>query len=175
MQFCPKCNNSYTISKLNVGMKMNEDTPSSMSSMSDNSSSSPDDDQISHYDDKSKKSIKDKEKEKENEAMAKFKIENFDMKKAFFKCTNCGNNEPIKSGQLILSRMAIGKNADYFDQEKMRIMMYDKTLPHTRNYICRNKECKSHNDYALRDAVFFKPSKNSYITKYVCTACETIW
>lgn len=152
MQFCPKCNNSYSISRFDESMKITMDTPSSLS----NDDSSNDDNNI------------------QNQETKKL-TEEIQDKRAHFKCTNCGNIEPIKQGEIILSRLPIGKNADYFNPQKIKLMIHDKSLPHTRNYLCPNKNCKSYSDHSLRDAIFFKPSKNNYVTKYVCTACETSW
>lgn len=96
--------------------------------------------------------------------------------KAYFRCSNCGYLQEIEAGTLILSRASEKVTSDYIaDQNKYRDMIYDMTLPHTRNYICPNKSCKSHNDHSLREAVWFKPSRYSYITINVCRACQTVW
>lgn len=97
--------------------------------------------------------------------------------KAYFKCSNCGYTQEIEQGTLILSKAPENKkNSDYIsDQSTYKYMINDDTLPHTRNYICPNKECKSHNDYSLRDAVWFKPYRNSYTIVTICKACQTTW
>ena len=58
---------------------------------------------------------------------------------------------------------------------KYKNMIHDKTLPHTRDYVCKNKDCSSHKDPSKRDAVWFRPIATSYSTYYGCTACATIW
>lgn len=92
--------------------------------------------------------------------------------KYYFKCTNCENIEQIDTGTLIISRAVVNSTTDYSGTRKFGDMVDDKTLPHTRNYVCPNKNCESHTNHKLRDAVFFKPG-NSYAVKYVCTVCKT--
>lgn len=96
--------------------------------------------------------------------------------KAFFKCLNCGYTREVEQGTLILSRVSEKSGPDnIIDQNKYKDMIYDMTLPHTRNYICPNKECKSQQDYSSREAVWFKPNKYVYNIVYICKACQTIW
>lgn len=92
----------------------------------------------------------------------------------YFKCTNCGYIIPIQDDTLILRRTNEEHTEDTV-ATKYSDMIHDVTLPHTRNYICPNKSCKSHTEYNLRDAVWFKPDRNSYMIKYVCTTCKTVW
>ena len=54
-------------------------------------------------------------------------------------------------------------------------MRYDNTLPHTRDYICKNNDCKSHKNTSLRNAKWFRPIQHSYVTYYVCCECDTVW
>ena len=96
--------------------------------------------------------------------------------KAYFKCSNCGYNQEVEPGALILSRAPEKTTSDFMiDQSKYKDMIHDMTLPHTRNYICPNNLCKSHDDYSLREAVWFKPSRFSYTIINICKACETVW
>jgi hypothetical protein len=61
------------------------------------------------------------------------------------------------------------------DYSKYKYIKYDNTLPHTRDYICKNKDCKTNKDYKLKDAKWFRPNKNRYETLYICCECDTIW
>jgi Zn finger protein HypA/HybF involved in hydrogenase expression len=96
--------------------------------------------------------------------------------KAYFKCSNCGYAKEIEQGTLILSRVPERATSDYIvDKTAYKDMIYDETLPRTRDYTCPNKECKSHDDPALREAVWFKPYKNSYVIVTICRTCQTVW
>lgn len=91
-------------------------------------------------------------------------------------CNNCFYNEPIKTKTLIINRTNINASSIInADMDRFSNMRYDKTLPHTRQYVCKNKECTSHNNYTKRDAVWFRPYNNNYITYYVCVTCGTFW
>ena len=83
--------------------------------------------------------------------------------------------EKIKTKTLVLSRMNMNISSFQQDLSKYKYMVFDKTLPHTRDYICYNKECSSHKDFSKRDAVWFRPIATSYSTYYGCTACSTVW
>ncbi len=93
---------------------------------------------------------------------------------AYFICTNCGNFEQMKSNTLIARKVYNETSSDYEDQSKFKDLANVKYLPITRNYICRNQNCVSHNDHTKRAARFYRlPS--SFKTAYICIACETSW
>ena len=94
---------------------------------------------------------------------------------AFLICKNCTYSEKIIKRMMVLSKMSSSRNSSYDDFSKYKYMKYDNTLPHTRDYICKNKSCKSHTDTKLKDVKWFRPNRDSYITYYICCACETIW
>lgn len=98
--------------------------------------------------------------------------------KAFFICTNCGYNDVVTPGTMIIRRSADINNMQDSDvatiNNNYKDMLHLKELPWTRNYVCVNKSCKSHTDHALREAVFFR-MPNSYKVRYVCNTCETSW
>jgi predicted RNA-binding Zn-ribbon protein involved in translation (DUF1610 family) len=99
--------------------------------------------------------------------------------KANFKCTNCEYTEPIMNHTLIISRSnEIDNSVEDTGKCKVNIyknMVNDATVPHTRNYVCPNENCKSHKDFALRDAIWFKPRLHSYKKIFVCTACNQLF
>lgn len=95
--------------------------------------------------------------------------------KYVFRCFNCGYTEQMEPGILLLSRAPQKAAIDYSDPNKYKDMMHDKTLPHTRNYVCPNETCISHTDHVLREAVWFKPSRHSYSVVFICKACSTMW
>lgn len=151
MFFCPNCNNSLLIIQSQTGQQQPleglSETPVTVSSTS-------------------------QEEKKEQKNIPKIITSN----KAYFQCSNCRYTQEIEPGTLILSRAAEKTTSDYvIDKNKYKNMIYDMTLPCTRNYICPNKSCKSHQDYSLREAVWFKPNRFSYTVIYICKACQTVW
>lgn len=97
---------------------------------------------------------------------------------AYFMCTNCGNHEPIKSNTLIINKTyteEVGDDDDIDNSiEKYKKMVHNDILPITRNYICPNKNCKSHSDHSLRSAKFFR-NPSSFRVRYICMECREIW
>lgn len=104
-------------------------------------------------------------------------LENLDDNKiAYLICKNCLYHEKLTKKTLILNRMNLNSTtSSNINLNKYKYMIHDKTLPHTRDYVCKNKACISHTDFTKRDAVWFRPNANSYSTYYGCTACSTIW
>ena len=100
------------------------------------------------------------------------KSEETDMSKAYYICNSCGYNTPILPGSHILSRSSDTSYHEdvYFEYEDL---LYDTTLPITRNYTCQNTQCKSNSDVNVREAVFKR--FNGYHLRYVCRACKTSW
>jgi hypothetical protein len=94
---------------------------------------------------------------------------------AFLICKNCTYSEKISKRMLVLSKMSLSRNSTFDDFSKYKYMKYDNTLPHTRDYVCKNKSCKTHTDIKLKDAKWFRPNRDSYLTYYICCLCETIW
>lgn len=97
------------------------------------------------------------------------------INKAFFECSNCGYMEEMPPGTMISSRTTAKVVTEFHDHSRYRDMIHDQTLPSTRNYVCPNKDCRSHKEHDLREAVWFKANRGSYATVYVCKACQTVW
>ena len=93
--------------------------------------------------------------------------------RAYFKCDKCGNQELIKNKTLIYSNI-LSKNMQNNMSEDTSYMIYDNTLPRTREYICENKQCITHKEPNKREAVF-KREENTYKLIYLCTVCNTKW
>ena len=53
----------------------------------------------------------------------------------------------------------------------------DMTLPRTKDFICPNQKCETNKNYSdkNREAVFYRPSSDSYNLKYICCFCKTSW
>lgn len=90
---------------------------------------------------------------------------------AFFICKYCGNSKPIKPGTLIHSKnynaSGDGELEDY------TFAIYDQTLPRTRDYICKNDKCESHNNEKIKEATLTKNANEQIV--YICNVCSTYW
>ena len=194
MQFCPQCDNVMDIGKSIPKVNLLQKAPTTVSTTSV-SQSQPQEDIV----DKIINAYKNKEnissmkvdvddlttngnfnklKEQDKQKILKLlNLENLDDNKVAYQiCKNCLYNEKLTSRTLVLSRMNLNtNNSSTANLSKYKNMIYDKTLPHTRDYVCKNKECTSHKDFNKRDAVWFRPIPNSFSTYYGCTACQTIW
>lgn len=153
MFFCPNCSNSLSITQQDQTEQSNtqnvSETPVTVSSSSNEPS-------------KEVSKIQNKVSSLSN--------------KAYFKCSNCGYAQEIEPGTQILSRAPEKSTSDHIiDPSKYKNMIYDEAVPHTRNYICPNKSCKSHTDHSVREAIWFKPNRYSYTIINVCKACQTAW
>jgi hypothetical protein len=93
---------------------------------------------------------------------------------AYFLCKNCGYNEPIEEGTLIVSRTSTESSHEFIEHGNYKDMIHINTLPITRRYICANDKCESHNDHKKREAVFFRVD-GTYRVRYVCKTCQTSW
>jgi hypothetical protein len=109
-------------------------------------------------------------------------LKNFDKKQqkevnflAEFYCTNCGNKEPItKSTKLYeINKQSEGK---IYSPEEIEIIINDPTLPRTKNYNCKNKNCETIKNENLKEAVFFKENNfKTYQLYYACCHCKYHW
>jgi len=196
MQYCPKCDNIMDIGRsapkisfdvnptsLSVTDKTIETTPSVIADdetiirvinmLKNNIDISNEkvnfDDLMKH---KEFTSIKDKEKK---EYIKIIKNLEDDSMNAYVICKNCTYSEKLTNRVLVLNRMSSSKNSSFDNFSKYKYMKYDNTLPHTRDYICKNKSCKTNSDYKLKDAKWFRPNSNNYTTFYICCVCDTIW
>jgi hypothetical protein len=91
---------------------------------------------------------------------------------AFYICNNCQYSKPIDQQTLITSRVNDDISNNYTNTEKFKNMVYNKALPVTRNYICKNKDCTSHKKHDMREAVFYR---NGMQVWYTCKACKSYW
>lgn len=116
--------------------------------------------------------LKDKERK---ELIKTLKMVEDDSQSAYIICKNCSYSEKLTKRTLLLNKISKNSITEFDNLLKYKYMRYDNTLPHTRDYICKNKECKSNKDHSLKNAKWFRPNKNSYVTYYVCCECGTIW
>lgn len=90
---------------------------------------------------------------------------------AFFICKFCKNSQPIQPGTVIYSKDYSA--ASTVEEEDYSYAIYDQSLARTRDYICKNSECESHTNDAVKEAAMTKNA--SYQVVYVCTSCSTYW
>ena len=196
MQYCPKCDNIMDIGRSipNISFDVNSTSLSVTDKTIENTQSVIADDKniirvinmlknnidISNekvnFDDLMKHkeftSIKDKEKK---EYIKIIKNLEDDSMNAYVICKNCTYSEKLTNRVLVLNRMSSSKNSSFDNFSKYKYMKYDNTLPHTRDYICKNKSCETNTNYKLKDAKWFRPNNNNYTTFYICCVCDTIW
>ena len=190
MQFCPKCDNIMDIGKtapkvslaiatpntVSTETKTNEDEITKLIQLYKNG------DDISNFniDIKLVTSSDEFKKLKETQQKDLLKVlkssEIDESLSAFRICKNCSYFERLVGRNLVLSRMSSEASiSGIVDLSKYKYMIHDKTLPHTRDYICKNDKCESHKNHEKRNAVWFRPILNSYSTYYGCVTCGEIW
>lgn len=177
MFFCPKCNFSLDLSKNipseisgNLEIKMPKDFIDLM------------------LEDEFDESIKLAFSKKELENLKEYKklspeekvniikkfeeINNIGFNLAYFICKNCQFVTKLNGGTK-LYEVSIKSEAleNTNDSEKLN----DLTLPRTKDYVCINKTCKSQKNTKDKEAIFFRPFRNSYELKYICTLCNESW
>jgi hypothetical protein len=102
------------------------------------------------------------------------KIDNLDI---IYNCVNCGFKKELKPNTILFSE-STNKLLKNKDSEKINILKsLDSTYPRTRNYICQNKNCKTHqkNYEKNREAIFFRLNSSNYDIKYLCCECKNSW
>lgn len=195
MQFCPKCDNIMDIGKSAPKISINQTTPDTVSTDSKENISNNSNNEISKLIEMYKSGdnitmfkidIKDltshpdfnklKDTDKNNILKIMKSTEIDDSLSAYRICKNCSYYEKMVGKTLVLSRMNQGTSMSGIqDLSKYKYMIHDKTLPHTRDYVCKNDKCVSHKDLTKRDAVWFRPQSNSYSTCYACVTCSMVW
>ena len=92
--------------------------------------------------------------------------------KGIYICRICGHKSSITPGTVLFVRPSkqIVKTYSPININKI----YDPTFPVTRNYICPNEKCDSHNDSSKREAIFYR-IPTTYDIQYICKTCTTVW
>jgi len=190
MEFCPKCNNIMDISR--TASKMITAEPTTISQTTTENVRKGEDEYLKVINmfknnidlstqkinieelQKHKEFIALKEKDKK-ELLNILKINDDDSLNAFYVCKNCSHSERLTKRTNVLNKMYIGSVSGYNNVDMYKYYVHDKTLPHTRDYVCRNKSCDTHKNPDKKDAKWFRTNQSSYTTYYVCTVCETVW
>ena len=71
-------------------------------------------------------------------------------------------------------KMSIPSKIVIIMMKQNRLLLLDNTLPRTKDYICPNTKCESHKNIN-KEAIFYRPDKNSYRLEYQCAACRIKW
>lgn len=90
-----------------------------------------------------------------------------------FLCKNCGYNEPVEEGTMIINRAETSEQSYISDIDPEKILKL-KYLPYTRNYTCPNEKCITHKNKEKKNAVFMRLGTSLRI-RYVCEPCKTSW
>lgn len=186
MQFCPKCDNILDITKNPPKLiSLDATTPDTLSSTGE----------APNYDNIIKQLLKGKDVEINTinvQALLESKsfslLSNDDketIKKkvnipddgimAYNICRNCLFSRKLDDKSLIVSRITHDNTTSLPELSKFKYMIHDKSVPHTRRYVCPNKSCESHKNNDKRDAIWFRPLTDDLLTLYACTSCETVW
>ena len=115
---------------------------------------------------------------KENEKRDILKILNSKLDEsqgAFRICKNCSYFEKITSRTLIMSKTIQTSVEKSDDLDRYKYMVHADYLPHTKDYICKNKDCATHKKPEIKDAVWFRPIAKTFNTYYACCVCEQVW
>lgn len=96
-------------------------------------------------------------------------IKKLQYKGVILLCNNCGWSDALTPGTII-STSYCNKNeyVEQIDAVSSEYLTHDKTLPHTVNFICPTKGCKS------KHAVMVKQSNSNVIT-YICRECKAVF
>jgi hypothetical protein len=58
--------------------------------------------------------------------------------------------------------------------DNIDLIINNPILPRTKNYICQNKDCISHQDLDNKKAIIYRV-KETFNTFYICCNCKFVW
>lgn len=90
-----------------------------------------------------------------------------------FKCNNCNFIKKITETTL-LYQITNDDIVTNYTLDELKLISLNPILPHKNDYICKNVNCKTHQDSNIKDLVFFK-EKKSFKVINVCTICFYNW
>ena len=95
-------------------------------------------------------------------------------KNLYLKCKNCGYEEDNKN--LVIFTKIYNDNSINMGNSGInnQYIIYDNTIPRTKQKRCPNNECVSRTDTSKQDAVFYSLDKTMELI-YVCRECNTEW
>ena len=115
------------------------------------------------------KKLSDEDKNKINKKFIELNSTGHNL--AYFLCKNCQFITKMNEGTSIY-KVSLNNNKY---EDNIDIRSKDNTLPRTKDYICPNDKCNSHKNKTEKEAVFYRPDKNSYRLEYNCCICNIRW
>ena len=103
------------------------------------------------------------------------KLKQIKSSNVHFICGNCGYYTALKDKTLLFSKNHKTTVPPLITKD-YELKCYDPTLPRTKNYICKNKKCITHDkkNEKSKEAVWFRQI-NSHQLVYVCCVCKHGW
>jgi len=91
----------------------------------------------------------------------------------YYNCTNCESTFDIDPNTLIYSINFDINNGIVNNNVDMKIN--DPILPRTKDYICPNKKCESHNNSKNKESIWYRTVPNEFNIEYICCVCNERW
>lgn len=192
--FCKICNNVLDISKTKKGKDQKSDSPVNLSDSDDNADyeyvidllakgktpkvsdlAGIDFISLQRHPQYKKRPSKERKKIKKaiNELLNQSEKDQ-GRQNVYFVCSSCSYSEKIEPGQLILTRSrASESNREHKSINRWKNLFFSKTLPHTREYTCKNEKCLTHN--GVQRSAKFAREANTTETLYFCEVCSEVW
>jgi DNA-directed RNA polymerase subunit M/transcription elongation factor TFIIS len=187
MQFCPNCDNFLDISKKTIGVEKKVGAPENFDKIIKNilnKSISKEKllnifwSDITKSDPYKDLSSKDKEtlKKNYNYLLQSISSSSVDLgNKAYYTCVNCYYSEEIRNKTKILTKTSNNIANRIHSIDRYKEYHNSNILPRTKNFICPNSDCEKKIKPEDKEAVFFRPHKDSLETWYTCSNCSEVW
>jgi hypothetical protein len=88
-----------------------------------------------------------------------------------YKCPLCGHTEDISETCIIVNELDRKIN----DYPLNPNMIYDYTLPRTRQIKCPNNDCASHKGEKNPEIIVFQYNPEMLNVGYMCSVCRNYW
>ena len=95
------------------------------------------------------------------------------IQKTNFFCNNCHYSKGIEEGAILYRESFYNNN--YEDLSIIDSRLDESIMPRTKDFICPNKKCISHKNGKDKEAIFYRPYKDSHQIKYICKDCKVSW
>ena len=89
-------------------------------------------------------------------------------------CRNCGHTEQEKKG-LVMETDIQGRSSESYKVFLNEFTKEDPRLPHVKNLLCPNAQCKTRTSQVESDVIYIKYDSANLKYLYICTICDTQW